>query len=150
MKINSWLGILVFCWITALAVAADLPSFIDLASLLLVSGGASGFLLFSNGALFSDTRLEAASEGAVISGWLGSFMALWWFQQVSLILMLLGRIFSRSTHSYLRIFLQGRNTVGSPLTTNWLRGAELVQLELSLLYGGLPHLIDSISYPLVT
>ena len=72
MKINAWLGVFVFCGITALAVTTDLPSFIDLASLLMVIGGASGFVLCSNGTLFSDSRLEAASEGAVISGWLGS------------------------------------------------------------------------------
>ena len=41
MKINAWLGVLVFCGITALAVTADLSSFIDLASLLMVIGGAS-------------------------------------------------------------------------------------------------------------
>ena len=72
MKLNAWLGVFVFCGITVLAVTADLPSFIDLASLLMMIGGASGFILCSTGTLFSDTRLEAASEGAVISGWLGS------------------------------------------------------------------------------
>lgn len=72
MKMNAWLGVLVFCGITALAIIADLPSFIDLTSLLMVIGGASGFVLCSNGTLSSNTRLEAASEGAVISGWLGS------------------------------------------------------------------------------
>ena len=76
MKINAWLGVFVFCGITALAVTTDLPSFIDLASLLMVIGGASGFVLCSNGTLFSDSRLEAASEGAVISGWLGSLYGL--------------------------------------------------------------------------
>ena len=39
MKINARLGVFVFCGITALAVTADLPSFIDLASLLMVMGG---------------------------------------------------------------------------------------------------------------
>lgn len=72
MKISARLGVLVFCGITALAITADLPSFIDLASLLMVIGGASGFLLCSNGTLFSDARLGAASKGAVVSGWLGS------------------------------------------------------------------------------
>ena len=72
MKTNAWLGVPVFCGITALAVSTDLPSFIDLASLLMVIGGASGFVLCSTGTLFSDARLEATSEGAVISGWLGS------------------------------------------------------------------------------
>ena len=72
MKMNAWLGVLVFCGINALAVSTDLPSFIDLASILMVVGGSSGFFLCATGTLFSDERLLAASEGAVMSGWLGT------------------------------------------------------------------------------
>ena len=70
MKTNAWLGVPVFCGITALAVSTDLPSFIDLASLLMVIGGASGFVLCSTGTLFSmlDRRLQRCRN----KRWLGS------------------------------------------------------------------------------
>ena len=72
MKINAWSGVFAFYGITALAFFADLPSFIDLASLLMVIGGASGFAPSSTGTLFSNARLAAASEDSVESGWLSS------------------------------------------------------------------------------
>ena len=71
MKINVLLGIIIFGVVTTLAVSENLPAFIDAASLIIVLGGAFCFGLSSGGGLFSDERLEAASEGAVISGWLG-------------------------------------------------------------------------------
>ena len=52
--------------ITALAFSL-ISSFIDLASLLMVIGGASGFAPSSTGTLFSDARLAAASEDSVES-----------------------------------------------------------------------------------
>lgn len=71
MKINVLLGIIIFGGITTLAVSENLPAFIDTASFIVVIGGAFCFALSSGGGLFSEERLEAASEGAVISGWLG-------------------------------------------------------------------------------
>ena len=76
MKINLGLGIIIFCAITTLAILEDLSQFIDSASLIIVAGGALGFGISSAGSLFSDTRLEAISEGAVISGWLGLLIAI--------------------------------------------------------------------------
>ena len=71
MKINVYLGIILFCAIVALSILENLPAFIDPASLIIVTGGALSFGISSTGSFFSNARLEAASEGAVISGWLG-------------------------------------------------------------------------------
>ena len=71
MKINVLLGIVIFCATATLTLLENLPQFIDPASLIIVTGGALGFGISSSGSLLSNARLEAASEGAVISGWLG-------------------------------------------------------------------------------
>lgn len=72
MKINVLLGIIIFCALTWLAVSEHLSGFTDLPSLIIVLGGALCFGISSTGSYFSNQRLEAASEGAVISGWLGT------------------------------------------------------------------------------
>ena len=72
MKINALLGVFIFCELTWLAVLENLPGFIDLASFVIVVGGALCFGISSTVRYFSNQRLEAVSEGAVISGWLGT------------------------------------------------------------------------------
>lgn len=72
MKINVLLGVIIFCALTWLAVSEHLSGFADLPSLIIVLGGALCFGISSTGSYFSTQRLEAASEGAVISGWLGT------------------------------------------------------------------------------
>lgn len=72
MKINVLLGVIIFCALTWFAVLENLPGFIDLASCIIVIGGALCFGISSTGSYLSNQRLEAASEGAVISGWLGT------------------------------------------------------------------------------
>ena len=71
MSINVYIGIIIFCAITTLAILENLPQFIDPASLIIVIGGALSFGISSTGSVLCNARLEAASEGAVISGWLG-------------------------------------------------------------------------------
>ena len=72
MKINLILGIFVFFGLATLSIGENIPAFWDTACLLIVAGGALCFGLSASGTFFSDSRLVAASEGAVISGWLGS------------------------------------------------------------------------------
>ena len=76
MKIKVLLGVIIFCALTWLAVLENLPGFIDLASFIIVIGGALCFGISSSGSYFSNQRLEAFSEGAVISGWLGTLYGL--------------------------------------------------------------------------
>ena len=73
MKINLILGIVVFFGLAILSIGENIPAFMDTASLLIVAGGALCFGVTASGTFFSDSRLVAASDGAVISGWLGSF-----------------------------------------------------------------------------
>ena len=72
MKINVLLGIIIFCLLSWLAISEHLRGFADVPSLIIVVGGAICFGISSTGNYFSNQRLEAASEGAVISGWLGT------------------------------------------------------------------------------
>ena len=68
------LGVLLFILITGLLLSRFISAFIDLISSLYVLGGALSFALCAGGAWNSKERLEAASEGAVICGWLGALI----------------------------------------------------------------------------
>ncbi len=70
MKINLWVGVVFFLGLIVLATAEYFWAFVDSASLLVVSGGALCFGISASGSVFSKARLEAVSEGAVISGWI--------------------------------------------------------------------------------
>ena len=74
MKINLWVGVVFFLGLIVLATAEYFWAFVDSASLLVVSGGALCFGISASGSLFSKARLEAVSEGAVISGWIGALL----------------------------------------------------------------------------
>ena len=76
MKINLILGIVVFFGLATLSIGENIPAFWDTACLLIVVGGALCFGLSASGSFFN-SRLVAASEGAVISGWLGSILVLY-------------------------------------------------------------------------
>ena len=62
----------IFLFINYMALSENLPVFIDIASILIVLGGAITFALCGIGGWFSVSRLGNAAEGAVIAGWLGS------------------------------------------------------------------------------
>ena len=68
------LGVLLFILITVLLLSRFISAFVDLISSLYVLGGALSFALCAGGAWNSKERLEAASEGAVICGWLGALI----------------------------------------------------------------------------
>ena len=72
MNLKACIAILLFIAITVSAISANIPAFIDAASAIIVLGGAICFSICSSGAWHSNERLESASEGAVISGWLGA------------------------------------------------------------------------------
>ena len=72
MNLKACIAILLFIAITVAAISADIPVFIDAASAIIVVGGAICFGICSSGKWHSNERLESASEGAVISGWLGT------------------------------------------------------------------------------
>jgi len=67
-------GILLFILISGLVISSLSVSFIDMISALYVLGGSLSFALSASGAWNSKDRLEAASEGAVICGWLGALI----------------------------------------------------------------------------
>ena len=62
----------IFLLLNYMAVSENLPMFIDIASILIVLGGAIPFALCGSGGWFSVSRLSNAAEGAVIAGWLGA------------------------------------------------------------------------------
>jgi len=72
MNLKACIAILLFIAITVSAISANIPAFYDAASGMIVLGGAICFGICSSGKWHSNERLESASEGAVISGWLGT------------------------------------------------------------------------------
>ena len=72
MNVKACIAILLFIAITVAAISANITVFIDAASGMIVLGGAICFGICSSGTWHSNERLESASEGAVISGWLGT------------------------------------------------------------------------------
>lgn len=72
MNLKAFIAILLFIAITVSAISANIPAFYDAASGMIVLGGAICFGICSSGIWYSNERLESASEGAVISGWLGT------------------------------------------------------------------------------
>ena len=72
MNLKACIAIVLFIALTVSAISINIPVFIDAASAIIVLGGAICFGICSSGAWHSNERLESASEGAVISGWLGA------------------------------------------------------------------------------
>ena len=72
--VKADLGILLFILFSGLVISGLSVSFIDMISALYVLGGSLSFALSASGAWNSKDRLEAASEGAVICGWLGALI----------------------------------------------------------------------------
>ena len=72
MNKSILLALPIFLLLNYMAVSENLPMFIDIASILIVLGGAMTFALCGSGGWFSDSRLGNAAEGAVIAGWLGA------------------------------------------------------------------------------
>lgn len=74
MNVKALIASLVFIAITVGAISTNFSGFIDTISATFVLGGALCFGLCAQGEWNSDARLEAFSEGAVLSGWLGSLL----------------------------------------------------------------------------
>jgi len=72
MNKSILLALPIFLLLNYMAVSENLPMFIDIASILIVLGGAMTFALCGSGGWFSVSRLGNAAEGAVIAGWLGA------------------------------------------------------------------------------
>ena len=72
MNKSILLALPIFLLLNYMAVSENLPMFIDIASILIVLGGAMTFALCGSGGWFSVRRLGNAAEGAVIAGWLGA------------------------------------------------------------------------------
>ena len=72
MNKSILLALPIFLLLNYMAVSENLPMFIDIASILIVLGGAMTFALCGSGGWVSVSRLGNAAEGAVIAGWLGA------------------------------------------------------------------------------
>ena len=72
MNKSILLALPIFLLLNYVAVSENLPMFIDIASILIVLGGAMTFALCGSGGWFSVSRLGNAADGAVIAGWLGA------------------------------------------------------------------------------
>ena len=72
MNKSILLALPIFLLINYMALSENLPVFIDIASILIVLGGAMTFALCGSGGWFSVSRLGNAADGAVIAGWLGA------------------------------------------------------------------------------
>lgn len=74
MNIKTWIGLLLFVTISLTAVSTSFAGFVDAVSAVFVVGGAICFGICANGEWYSDRRLIAFSEGAVLSGWIGALL----------------------------------------------------------------------------
>ncbi len=74
MNLKACIAILLFVAVTGAAISANIPAFLDTASLLIVLGGAVCFGICANGKWYAEGRLNAFSEGAVLSGWIGALL----------------------------------------------------------------------------
>ena len=74
MDVKKDVGVFLFILITGAVLSRFISSFIDVVSALYILGGALSFALCVGGAWNSKERLEAASEGAVVCGWLGALI----------------------------------------------------------------------------
>ena len=72
MHLKVCIALLLFVSITVAAVSISFASFIDAVSAMFVVGGAVCFGICASGKWYSDVRLNAFSEGAVLSGWIGA------------------------------------------------------------------------------
>ncbi|MDB2654425.1 hypothetical protein N9Y68_05860 [Luminiphilus sp.] len=74
MKLKAGIALLLFGTITVTAVSTSFASFVDAVSAVFVVGGAICFGICADGEWYSDGRLNAFSEGAVLSGWIGALV----------------------------------------------------------------------------
>ena len=74
MNVKALIASLLFIAITAGAISTNFSSFIDHISAIFVLVGALCFGICADGEWNSDARLNAFSEGAVLSGWIGSLL----------------------------------------------------------------------------
>jgi flagellar motor component MotA len=74
MNPKACVALLLFLAITVAAVSTNLRGFIDAVSAMFVLGGAICFGVCANGKWDSDGRLNAFSEGAILSGWIGALL----------------------------------------------------------------------------
>ena len=62
MNLKACIAILLFVAVTGAAISANIPAFLDTASLLIVLGGAVCFGICANGKWYAEGRLNAFSE----------------------------------------------------------------------------------------
>jgi flagellar motor component MotA len=74
MNLKACIALLLFVTITVIAVSTSFAGFIDAVSAMFVVGGAICFGICAHGEWYSDVRLNAFSEGAVLSGWIGALL----------------------------------------------------------------------------
>ena len=74
MSLKALTATLLFIAITFGAISTNFSGFIDAISATFVLGGALCFGSCAKGEWNSDARLNAFSEGAVLSGWIGSLL----------------------------------------------------------------------------
>jgi predicted lipid-binding transport protein (Tim44 family) len=74
MNVKALIASLLFIAITVGAISTNFSSFIDHISAIFVLVGALCFGICADGEWNSDARLNAFSEGAVLSGWIGSLL----------------------------------------------------------------------------
>ena len=74
MNLRVLVASLLFIAIVAAAISTNFSGFIDAISATFVLGGALCFGICADGDWKSDARLNAYSEGAVLSGWIGALL----------------------------------------------------------------------------
>ena len=74
MNLRVLVASLLFITIVAVAISTNFSGFIDAISAMFVLMGALCFGICANGEWKSDARLNAFSEGAVLSGWIGALL----------------------------------------------------------------------------
>jgi hypothetical protein len=71
MNVKALIASLLFIAIVFAAISENFSSFVDIVSAIFVLVAALCFGICANGEWNSDARLNAFSEGAVLSGWIG-------------------------------------------------------------------------------
>ena len=74
MNLRVLVASLLFITIVAAAISMNFSGFLDAVSATFVFVGALYFGICANGEWKSDARLNAFSEGAVLSGWIGAVL----------------------------------------------------------------------------
>ena len=74
MNVKASIASLLFIAITVAAISTNLSIFVDSISAIFILVGALCFGICATGNWNSDARLNAFSEGAVLSGWIGALV----------------------------------------------------------------------------